>query len=249
MSADRSAAARIDPERRRAWAERDAALVPKPTLPGPPSRTPLARLRGEMISPGQRLAGKLEALLDDDGWARSIYWNFHFVAPGVFRSAQPSARRLAQAAALGIRTVVNLRGERDCATFMEETAACRRLGLDLVNFPMRARIPPRPERLLALCELFDAAPGPLLLHCKTGADRTGFASALYLLDQRGESVARARAQLSIRYGHFRSTRAGVLGVILASYEAARTATGIPLRSWLADGYDPHAALRDFRPSR
>lgn len=250
MPAETIAAALIDPDKRRAWAQRDPSPNAKPPSPAGLARrgTPLSRLRGDMSSPARRFAGRLEALVDDHSWVRALYWNFHPVAPGIYRSAQPSAGRIGEIARLGVRTVVNLRGERDCATYLEEVAACRRLGLDLVDFPMRSRLAPRPERLLALGDLFETAPRPLLLHCKTGADRTGFASALYLLDIEGAPVALAKRQLRLRYGHLWTTRAGILGVILDRYAVEQQRTGISFRAWLNDGYDPRALMEDFAPS-
>jgi protein tyrosine/serine phosphatase len=144
---------------------------------------------------------------------------------------------------------VNLRGERDCATYMNEVETCRRLGLDLVDFPMRSRLAPRAERLRALGELFETAPKPLLLHCKTGADRTGFASALYLLDVAGAPVDVAKQQLHLRYGHLSTTRAGILGHILDTYAEARRRSGIGFRAWLDSGYDPDALMAAFGPQR
>ncbi|MNL27860.1 hypothetical protein D3C87_1494800 [compost metagenome] len=45
------------------------------------------------------------------------------------------------------------------------------------------------------------APKPILIHCKSGADRTGLATALYLgrVAYLGEKAA--ESQLSVRYGH------------------------------------------------
>lgn len=243
-------AAAIDPDKRRAWAQRDPSLtLPASRIAAPLPATALGRLRGDMSSPVKRLAGRMEAMVGDHGALRALYWNFHTVAPGVYRSAQPSARRLEQAAALGIRTIVNLRGERNCATYIEERAACHRLGLDLVDFPMRSRLAPLSERLHALLDLFETAPRPMLMHCKTGADRTGLASALYLLDVAKLPAERASRQLRLRYGHLRSTRAGILDVILDRYGQAHAQTGISFRAWLDDGYDPAALMAEFGPPR
>lgn len=44
------------------------------------------------------------------------------------------------------------------------------------------------------------APKPLLVHCESGADRTGSASALYRLSQ-SAPAATAREKLVARFGH------------------------------------------------
>lgn len=47
-----------------------------------------------------------------------------------------------------------------------------------------------------------AAPKPLLIHCRGGADRSGLISALYLAEVEGKPVDEAAGQLSLYYGHF-----------------------------------------------
>ena len=46
------------------------------------------------------------------------------------------------------------------------------------------------------------APRPLLVHCKSGADRTGLVSALYRFAGEGMSAIQADRELSLVYGHF-----------------------------------------------
>jgi protein tyrosine/serine phosphatase len=45
------------------------------------------------------------------------------------------------------------------------------------------------------------APKPLLIHCLSGADRTGLASALYLAAVSKTNEKVAEGQMSIFYGH------------------------------------------------
>jgi protein tyrosine/serine phosphatase len=59
------------------------------------------------------------------------------------------------------------------------------------------------------------SPKPILIHCKSGSDRTGLAVALYLAKLKGASELRSEIQLSILYGH--------LGVpVLSVYAMDRT---------------------------
>ena len=46
------------------------------------------------------------------------------------------------------------------------------------------------------------APRPILIHCRSGADRTGLASVVYLARVAHADEETAERQLSIRYGHF-----------------------------------------------
>ncbi|MDB6454459.1 tyrosine-protein phosphatase [Falsirhodobacter sp. 20TX0035] len=48
--------------------------------------------------------------------------------------------------------------------------------------------------------LLRAAPKPVLIHCMSGADRTGLASALLLANLNHDEDA-AERQISFRYGH------------------------------------------------
>jgi len=57
------------------------------------------------------------------------------------------------------------------------------------------------EKMDALIGHLRRGPAPVLVHCRAGADRAGLAAALYLAAT-GRAPEEARAQLSLRYGHF-----------------------------------------------
>jgi hypothetical protein len=83
----------------------------------------------------------------------------------------------------------------------------------------------------------------MLVHCKSGADRAGFAAAVFLILD-GRDMAQARRQLSLRFGHWRRSRAGVLDAVLEAF-ARDAGTGGDFLGWLRDAYDPAAIGRDF----
>lgn len=129
--------------------------------------------------------------------------NFHpIVAAEAYRSAQPTGADLARwQARTGIRSVINLRGSHAGADWYDdEVAASRRLGLAHYDFGMSAGRELMPQAAARLVALLRAAPKPVLIHCKSGADRTGLAAALYLA-QRGTPEDLAEAQISFRFGH------------------------------------------------
>ncbi|WP_348271266.1 dual specificity protein phosphatase family protein [Rhizobium sp. Leaf384] len=130
--------------------------------------------------------------------------NFHTVIEGqLYRSAQPSAASLEGYVRLyGIKTVINLRGpERREHWYTEEIATSSRLGIDHVDFAMSASREVTPETADKLVEIMKNAPKPILIHCKSGADRSGIAAALYSHKIAGHDEEMSEGQLSIAFGH------------------------------------------------
>ncbi len=147
--------------------------------------------------------------------------NFHQVIEGrLYRAAQPSAASLERYIhAYGIRTVINLRGPNPGEDwFDEEERVAKRCGVDFISVNMSASDKPQEQNLKLLIETFEQCPTPILLHCTSGSDRSGFASACYLLLKTATSLAEARSQLSLRFGHFGWGRAGCLNQVLDQYE-------------------------------
>jgi protein tyrosine/serine phosphatase len=90
--------------------------------------------------------------------------------------------------------------------------------------------------------LFREVERPLLIHCKSGADRAGLASAVYLMVIENAPLHRARRMLSARYIHFRWTRTGVLDMLLDDYAASDAPD---FETWLAHDYDAAALQARF----
>jgi len=100
--------------------------------------------------------------------------NFHKVNEHVYRGAQPSREGFASLANLGIKTVIDLRGERS------EADAVQRAGLRYVRMPWNGhRAPSDSQMATVLTLLNDNAQWPVFVHCRRGADRTGTAIACY----------------------------------------------------------------------
>lgn len=186
-----------------------------------------------------RAIGHLHFQLVDHAILRHLWWNMAEIAPGVWRSNQPDPRRLARYKAMGIRTVLSLRGTPRATHYLFEREACAALGLALVTTELHARKAPRRDAVLRLFALFREVERPFVMHCKSGADRAGLGAALYLLAN-GATVATARRQLSFRYLHIRSTRTGILDVLLDMYEARLAQGPIGIEDWIATEYTPDA---------
>ncbi|MGO4688871.1 dual specificity protein phosphatase family protein [Brevundimonas sp. 2YAF1] len=155
--------------------------------------------------------------------------NFHTVVAGeLYRSAQPSGASIAAyQREHGVRAILNLRGENPhAAWYRNEVAAARRLGIQHIDFRMSARRGITKEEAWRLIDVMEQAPKPLLIHCESGADRSGLASALYLaaVKRYGEEIA--ERQLSIRYGHIASPAAKGWGMTV-TFEDMEPSLGFP----------------------
>lgn len=170
----------------------------------------------------------------DHGILRGIWHNQHQIAPGVWRSNYPDDARIAKLAQMGIANIITLRGTTTTPWLLLETEACTRHGIALHAIPMRSAAAPRRETLQELIALFRKLDRPLLMHCKSGADRTGLASAIYLMVIEGQPLPVARRMLSLRYLHAHFLKAGVLDMLLDDFARAGHAD---FESWLANDYD------------
>lgn len=136
--------------------------------------------------------------------AMQISDNFHSVIPGEFyRSAQPTADDIAYyQKKYSIKTIINLRGENlGSDWYDDEISEVQRLGISLVNFRMSAKRELTETQFAELVHIFQNIEKPILVHCNSGADRSGLISALYVaaIAKRGEEEA--ESHLSLWYGH------------------------------------------------
>lgn len=199
----------------------------------------------DLSTPKGRLAAYLDMLFVDHGILRLFWTARHPVTQDMYRANQPSPFRLACAQKRGIRTIVNLRGARPCGSYALEEEACRKLGLKLENFPVNSRDAPRKEIIHGAQSLFRKIAYPALMHCKSGADRAGFMSVLYLMLEKEVPAERALAHLSWRYGHIRQAKTGILDFFFESYQAANRAAPVPFVRWVDEIYDPVALKAHF----
>ncbi|WP_037293815.1 fused DSP-PTPase phosphatase/NAD kinase-like protein [Roseobacter sp. CCS2] len=181
----------------------------------------------------------------DHGILRTFWHNFAQISDGVYRSNHPDHKRFAAYAAMGIKTVLNLRGVHRQPHYLFEAESCERLSLKLVTIHMSARDAPRKEKLIDVMNAFDTMERPFLMHCKSGADRTGLVAALYLMTKEGQSVAEARKQLSFRYLHIRRSSTGILDHFLDVYEARNAESPIAIQDWIKTEYDAKALTESF----
>lgn len=198
----------------------------------------------DITDPVERKRSHLYTLWIDHAILRTFWTNFGQVAEGVYRSNHPGHARLERYKAMGIKAVLNLRGKGVRAPYLFEEESCAALGLELVSIALQARAPAKRENLLSLFAAFDSIPRPFVMHCKSGADRAGLASALYLLDQ-GAPVAEAKKELSLRYLHLKLSKTGVQDHMLDLFEQRLAEGPISIRDWIATEYDPDVLAASF----
>ncbi len=187
--------------------------------------------------------------LKDHGFIRDIYCNRHRIADAAWRSAQPAPHHLRSARAAGVRTILNLRGRRDtCGSYILEREACEKLGLTLVDFPIRSRGALEKETLRAAATIFDGLEYPILIHCKSGADRAGFMAALFLFLHEKRPLNEALSQLSLKYGHIRQAKTGVIDYFFRRFREETDGSAKSFLTWIDDAYDPRELDTAFKES-
>lgn len=182
--------------------------------------------------------------------------NVAVVDPGrLYRSAQPApADWPALLDRLQPASILNLRGGWMGDPWYAAEFELGDDGKDVYDFPMSATKRPSRSELLTLLDLFDRCRYPLLVHCKSGADRTGLACGLYLMAKRGLPPEQAEAALSCEFGHIPLFGPEKMHEPFDEYAAwlaanGRTHTPEQLRDWVAREYRDDARRVTFQVLR
>ena len=200
---------------------------------------------GSLKDPIRRRSAERHAWWMDHGLLRSLYDNEFEISKGIYRSNQPSPKKIEYWFKKGVRTILNLRGESDQGAYYLEKEACKTLGINLINHQLGASTLKSKEVLLELCKILKSIKGPLLMHCKSGSDRAGLASVIYLIAVKKINPSVAANQLSIKYLHLRWYITGVLDYMISEYVNAFEQTGIEFEDWLENDYDRDQLLTTF----
>lgn len=201
---------------------------------------------GRLDSPRARRDAEIDMLVFDHGLLRTLWRNDAEIAPGVWRSNQPDPRTIRRLAARGFRAILNLRGATEYGSYLLEVEACRAAGIELIDYKLSSRVLPGRDDILALDMLFAGLPKPFLFHCKSGADRAGFAAALYLLLREEAAPADALNQLTWRYLHFSRGPAGIMRYMIARYADDAAREPMTFRQWVETRYDPAALTAAYQ---
>ena len=104
--------------------------------------------------------------------------NFHEVGDRIYRGAQPSTQGFHSLASLGVKTVIDLRGEGGRSA--EERKVVEAAGMRYLAIPLGGYSAPTDQQVTKLLAVLnDESAGPVFVHCRRGADRTGTIIACY----------------------------------------------------------------------
>ena len=209
-------------------------------------RQRLDRWRRPLVTRWDRFSAMINMMIFDHGFIRSIHLNLHKVTDGVWRAAQPTPGQIRAFARRGGKSVVSLRAGGNFGSLPLELEACREAGLTFHNLIIRSRGLPSREEVRVAAVLFETVERPVMFHCKSGADRAGFASALFLMLAEGRPVSEARRQLSLKYGHIRLSKAGVLDAFFDTYERETANQPMALAEWVETAYDRDRITAEFK---
>lgn len=200
---------------------------------------------GSLTTSADRRRAWRDSLFVDHAIFRLPWTNLSPVLPGrVYRCNHPTPARLARLKArLGLRTLINLRGHRRCGSDALSRDAANRLGLTHIDMAFESRGAPHRDRILRFYDIYQKVETPFLMHCKSGADRAGLASALVIMFE-GGTASEALRQLHWRFGHFNRSRTGILDAFFLRFQSEAEGR-MPFLDWVRDEYDEARLKQDF----
>ncbi len=119
--------------------------------------------------------------------------NFHQVNQQLYRGGQPKTGGLQRLKDLGVKTILNLRGED--AHNLAESKEARSLGLNYYSISLPQFSRPKDEEVERALDIVNATENqPVFIHCHHGRDRTGTIVACYRISHDGWTAARAKEE-------------------------------------------------------
>jgi protein tyrosine/serine phosphatase len=203
--------------------------------------------KGDLTTKAGRRNAWLDALFIDHAVLRILWTNFAAVKAGrLYRSNHPTPGNLtAFTAKVGLKSLINLRGQAKNGSDALSRDAAARLGLDFYDMALESRGAPHKDRILRLAEIFATMRAPALIHCKSGADRAGLAAGLFILIE-GGTVAEALKHLSLRFGHIKQAKTGILDAFFLTYQRDGEDKGKKFLDWVREDYSEDALRASFK---
>ena len=189
--------------------------------------------------PADRKRARRELIWGDHGFLRLAFQNLHHIGGGMVRANQPSPEHLKKFADQGVKTILNLRGPSPKGYYLLEKEACEALGLTLIDYRVFSRDTPKIEAIHDLKRIYAEMEYPAVMHCKSGADRTGLAGVLYKHFQMGLPISEALEQLRLRYLHVRQGKTGMIDFFFEEFIRYEENGGeLDFLGWVDEIYDP-----------
>ncbi len=186
----------------------------------------------------------------DHGIFRFYWRSLHKISKNVYRSNQPFPWQIiADQKKRGIKTIINLRGQRNCSSYYLEKETCLKHNIKLIDFPVTSRAAPSKETILKAKKLFEEVEYPIIMHCKSGADRAGLMSSLYLIIKNNIPVEEAKKQLSFKYLHIKYAKTGILDAFFDKYILDARKSNITFLNWVEIKYNPEKLKASFKPKK
>lgn len=129
--------------------------------------------------------------------------NFGRINDNYFRGAQPKGRDYQELAAMGIKTVINLR----LGAKADEQELVEAAGMKYIYMGMKDDQRPLDSQVQEFLKIAnDPANQPIFVHCIGGRHRTGLMTAVYRIEKDGWDYAQAYAEMkkfdfSYGFGH------------------------------------------------
>lgn len=192
----------------------------------------------DLNNPRDRKQARRDLVWGDHGFLRKRFPNRHDLGGGMVRENQPSPERIALLAGEGIKTILNLRGPSPKGFYWLEKEACEKHGIKLINFRVYSRDVHTVEKIRDARDLFERIEYPAMMHCKSGADRTGFMGVLYRHFHMGDTIEQAVAsELTLKKLHVKQGKTGMLDFFFEDYLKYAEDHDIPFMDWVETIYD------------
>ncbi|MGB0908027.1 MAG: fused DSP-PTPase phosphatase/NAD kinase-like protein [Maricaulaceae bacterium] len=199
----------------------------------------------DLNNPQDRKQAYRDLTWGDHGFLRLRFANRHHIGGEMYRENQPSPKRIAKLAEMGTKTIINLRGESPKGFYLLEVEACKEHGIELINHRMYSRDVHTVEAIRGARDLFERIEYPAMMHCKSGADRTGIMGVLYRHFKMGDSIEEAVEQLSLKYLHVRQGKTGMLDFFFQTYLDYAKDHDISFIDWVEGPYNPPEVKANF----
>lgn len=194
-----------------------------------------------------RFLAHLEAWFVDHEILRVLFRNFYSLSEDAYRSNHPSPRFIKKLDKnYGLKTIVSLRNADSTGQYRLEKEACDALNIVLINHTMSSREFPKPDAIIKAKEILKTATYPILIHCKSGADRAGMMSVFYKHFVLEQPIKEALSELALKYGHIRWADTGKLDFFFDEFlKFEEKNSSISFIEWVEKHYDRDAMDKEF----